>query len=188
MTGSYVRMSPEQYPPCVVKDCVNRAYAARARRCDNHRSRCVAYGCEWDAPRRSGRANYESLCHAHAGRKRGRSKTPFDSPIKRNGGDYWHLNASGYLQRSVVIDRDTGRRKNILQHRVVMEQHLNRPLTEHETVHHLNGDRTDNRLDNLELWSKSQPYGQRVSDKIRHAKEILATYGDDPTVYESHLT
>lgn len=38
--------------------------------------------------------------------------------------------------------------------------------------------RTDNRIENLELWSKSQPYGQRVIDKINHAKYILNLYKD----------
>ena len=37
----------------------------------------------------------------------------------------------------------------------------------------------DNRLENLELWSTSQPKGQRVVDKLKWAHEIIALYGDD---------
>lgn len=54
---------------------------------------------------------------------------------------------------------------------------VGRPLHGHETVHHINGVRTDNRPENLELWSRSQPSGQRVSDKIAWAMEFLTIYG-----------
>jgi len=64
----------------------------------------------------------------------------------------------------------------LLEHRRVMSEFLGRSLLADETVHHLNGNRSDNRLENLELWSTSQPPGQRVVDKIQWAKEILSRY------------
>lgn len=63
-----------------------------------------------------------------------------------------------------------------LDHRYRMELWLGRELLPGENVHHKNGNKTDNRICNLELWSKSQPCGQRVEDKIEWASEILATY------------
>lgn len=76
----------------------------------------------------------------------------------------------------------------IHEHRLVMSEHLGRPLFTHESIHHKNGDRKDNRLKNLELWSSMQPSGQRVEDKIAYAKEILNIYENPELLSESLKT
>ena len=58
-----------------------------------------------------------------------------------------------------------------------MERILGRPLAPTENVHHRNGVRHDNRPENLELWVKSQPCGQRVWDVVAWARTIIARYG-----------
>lgn len=64
------------------------------------------------------------------------------------------------------------------EHRWVMAQHLGRALLPDENVHHKNGQRADNRIENLELWSTAQPYGQRVADKLEWCRAFIAQYGD----------
>lgn len=83
---------------------------------------------------------------------------------KQESTDGWRPTQDGYLSKRVGG-------KQMLQHRVIMEQILGRPLERHERVHHKNGNRQDNRPENLELWtgvgtSKKDPHGVRMVDKV----------------------
>lgn len=84
-------------------------------------------------------------CNGHnEQRRRGLTLTPLRLPGLLIAG-----NADGYV--SLYINVRKQRYYVGLEHRLVMERHLGRPLRDDETVHHINGQRRDNRIENLQV-------------------------------------
>jgi len=78
----------------------------------------------------------------------------------------WRVNRRGYLETTV-------RRTRVLQHRWLMEKYIGRPLTKKEFVHHLNGDKQDNRIENLILL-----------DSALHSKNHRSTVKKNKIMYQ----
>jgi hypothetical protein len=90
-----------------------------------------------------------------------------------------HTTKAGYRMAYAPEHPMAQRNGHVLEHRLVMSDQLGRVLERNETPHHKNGVRTDNRIENLELWVKSLPAGQRAADLVEWARQIEARYGAD---------
>jgi hypothetical protein len=146
-----------------------RSRALEARALAPYRTPCTVEGC--------GRlARARGWCLAHYKRWQKHGDVRADVPLRGAAGTQ-HVNKGYRIVCVPPSDRwlTRGLTKEA-EHRLVMARALGRPLEPDESVHHRNGDRLDNRRDNLELWSRWQPSGQRVADKVAFAVDLLARY------------
>jgi HNH endonuclease len=67
-----------------------------------------------------------------------------------------------------------------LEHRVIATRMLNRPIEPWETVHHINGDKTDNRPENLTVMSRRDHrklHNDEIDEKLRRLAEYERRFG-----------
>jgi len=101
----------------------------------------------------------------------------------------WWTSAQGYICGRVWMN---GKQRHVRKHRLVMENHLGRKLLPSEDVHHINGDKADNRVGNLRVvdhgkyasLSNAARWARLTAEQVaeiwrdpRQTKELAALYG-----------
>ena len=88
--------------------------------------------------------------------------------LKRKNGE-GHLTRVGYIRKRYNS-------KPIMEHRKIwMDKYGLIPIG--HDIHHINKNKSDNRIENLELCISYHPPSQRVEDQLSWAREIIKRYG-----------
>ena len=97
-----------------------------------------------------------------------------------------NFNKSGYVTYSINKGEYNGKvfHGPYSEHKLIYEMYHGVTLTSNQNIHHKNGVRDDNHIDNLELWDTSQPAGQRVLDKLSYYFELVKSHSVNPLYKE----
>lgn len=176
--------------PCSIEGCKN--FMVSKGLCPKHRKKQLKWGDPLHPDMRGQNRKYGPTCSVEGCEKKHQSRglcvTHYrDARVAEDRAagkaDVYRGRDSGYVTIYVPNHPDSSKKSGkMFEHRWVMEQHLGRRLEPHENVHHINGIRDDNRIENLELWTKKQPPGTRVDDQITHAMWVLNMYAPEVLV------
>lgn len=122
-------------------------------------------------------ARINGMCYRHNARKR--DGIPSDRLLNDKRSVGWkRTDSHGYVRIKVGSASMPGTwRGFVFEHRFIMEGYIGRALLPREIVHHKNGKRDDNRIENLELMPIfDHPKGQTVEDIVKWHDEQLAIY------------
>jgi len=114
-------------------------------------------------------------------RESARSRNGSNHPSYKNA--RWYR--SGYAMLTDRHHPNADKNGKISEHVLIMTKHLGRPLTKGETIHHKNGIRDDNRIENLELRSGQHGQGVNVKDMVEFCVDYLKKYAPDRLAEES---
>lgn len=185
---------PRYRPPCALEGCSRTSTISGY--CDTHRARIDKFGTPGSAEIKTqltepieciadncdNKAGRQKYCRSHLYRLNTYGD-PNATLLRKNRKKRTRYNVNGYVQ--ILVDG-----KYVREHRHVMEQAIGRKLLRTEYIHHLDGQKDNNDLLNLEIWNSPQMPGQRAGDLIAFAKSILTLYSDprvQPFLDKRHL-
>ena len=86
-----------------------------------------------------------------------------------------------YMENGYIVEYQKGYNKkgNVKQHRRIMEEHLGRKLEPYEVVHHINGVKTDNRIENLQLMTASEHSSLHRLEEKANGKHLFGGYNNN---------